>query len=135
MITINLLQTLLPKWRGPHRRRGPDADVEPCPKPLVPRAEHRGERQPHASLFACDVPRPDPAIEAEREVVRELAELHGAPAHRVEQEPQLRPQITLDAVAHQLREPPRHRSRLLARETGRLQELEPREELLLYAAG
>lgn len=45
------------------------------------------------------------------------------------------PQILLYAVAEELRKPPRHGQRIARGEPDSLQELQPRETLLLHAAG
>lgn len=74
-------------------------------------------------------------VEAKREILREFPQFLEVPPHLHGKEVELGLEIGLDAVAEQVREPGHHGPGVAGREPDTFEELDPREQLLLDAAG
>lgn len=69
------------------------------------------------------------------EVLRELEDVVGVPGHVAEEVLRLGPHVAVDAVVEERREAARHGARGAGGEAERLEELDPREELVLDGEG
>ncbi|TQD87126.1 hypothetical protein C1H46_027266 [Malus baccata] len=101
---------------------------------LLPFAD-RIPRKTNPFLHAPLVPRPNPILQAEREVVRKLPQLLHPPPHLHHEVFEFRLEVLLDAVAEQLREPPEHRQGVAAGEADFFKVVDSGQELVFNAAG
>lgn len=79
--------------------------------------------------------RPNPILQAEREVVRKLLELLQLPTHLHHEVIEFGLQIVLNAVAEELREPAKHGQGVSAGKPDFFEVVDPGLELVLDAAG
>ncbi|CAN6716900.1 unnamed protein product [Malus baccata var. baccata] len=93
------------------------------------------KRKTDPFLHAPLVPRPNPILQAEREVVRELRQLLHLPPHLHYEVIEFWLEVLLDAVAEQLREPPEHRQHVSAGEADFFEVVDSGQELVFHAAG